>query len=103
MHRFTPTEAQDIEDGCRGVFEAADRAGHRAKLDAALADAEREAGGTPVDVMVTVLRWWCLGHCGTRPDRSSDLAGLKAVRQVLGAYRNMEERRYPTGPRGPKI
>jgi hypothetical protein len=98
--RFTPEEAQAVEDGCRAVFEAADRARLRWRLDAALAEVEREAGATLAepDAMATVLRKWCLGSYPTLPSRPCDTEGLAAMRKVLGAYQSMEARTSPGGP-----
>ena len=99
--RFTAEEAQAVEDGCRTVFEAADRARLRWRLDAALEEVEREAGGAalaPADAMAAVLRKWCLGRYPTLPSRPCDPEGLAAMRKVLGAYQSMEARAWPGGP-----
>src|SRR5262245_5049513 len=98
--RFTSEEAQAVEDGCRAVFEAANRARLRWRLDAALAEVEREAGATLAapDAMATVLRKWCLGRYPTLPSRPCDPEGLAAMRKVLGAYQSMEARAWPGGP-----
>ena len=95
--RFTPDEAQAIEDGCRAVFEAAGRARLRWRLDEALLGAMREAEGplSDADAMVTVLRKWCLGRYPTLPGRPCDREGLKAIRSVLRAYASMEARTWP--------
>ena len=97
--RFTQDEAQAVEEGCLGVFEAADRSRLRWRLDAALAEVEREAGGTLAapDAMATVLRKWCLGRYPTLPSRPCDPEGLAAMRRVLGAYQSMEARAWPGG------
>ena len=95
--RFTADEAQEVERGCRAVFEAADRARLRWRLDAALADARREADRplSDADAMATVLRKWCLGRYPTLPSRPCDRDGLKGMRNVLRAYGSMESRTWP--------